>query len=114
MSAGTSDAVDEHWLDRWVGRGRAPGGSGAVQVVVIGLADGDGSWQVRVDDGVIAEVAPGAPEKADLTLTLPAPLASEVASGATTASAAFMQGRMKTAGDLGLVLDVLAAVDARS
>jgi hypothetical protein len=41
-------------------------------------------------------------------------VASEVASGATTASAAFMQGRMKTAGDLGLVLDVLAAVDSRS
>jgi SCP-2 sterol transfer family protein len=109
-----SDGVDEHWLDGWVGRGRAPGGSGAVQVVVMGMPDGEGSWQVRVDDGVIAEVAPGAPAKADLTLTLPLPLATEVAGGATTASAAFMQGRMKTAGDLGLVLDVLAAVDARS
>jgi hypothetical protein len=85
-----------------------------VQVVVTGLADGDGSWQVRVDDGVVAEVAPGAVKNADLTLTLPAALAGEVASGATTASAAFMQGRMKTAGDLGLVLDVLAAVDSRS
>lgn len=109
-----SGAVDDGWLDGWVGRGRAPGGSGAVQVVVTGLPDGDGSWQVRVDDGVVAEVAPGKPAKADLTLTLPAPVANEVASGATTASAAFMQGRMKTAGDLGLVLDVLAAVDARS
>jgi putative sterol carrier protein len=102
------------WLDGWVGRGRAPGGSGAVQVVVTGLPDGDGSWQLRVHDGVVAEVAPGAAKGADLTLTLPAPVASEVASGATTASAAFMQGRMKTAGDLGLVLDVLAAVDSRS
>ena len=109
-----SDAVDEHWLDAWIGRGHGPGGSGAVQVVVMGLADGEGSWQVLVDDGVVAEVAPGAPAKADLTLTLPAPLAGEVASGATTVSAAFMQGRMKTAGDLGLVLDVLAAVDSRS
>ena len=107
-------SVDEHWLDGWVGRGRAPGGSGAVQVVVTGLPDGDGSWQVRVDDGVVAEVQPGKPAKSDLTLTLPVAVADEVASGATTASAAYMQGRMKTAGDLGLVLDVLAAVDARS
>lgn len=105
--------VDPGWLDGWVGRGRGPGGSGAVQVVVTGLPDGDGSWQLRVDDGVVTEVQAGAPAKADLTLTLPVALASEVASGALTASAAFMQGRMKTAGDLGLVLDVLAAVDSR-
>jgi putative sterol carrier protein len=108
-----SDAVDEHWLDGWVGRGHAPGGSGAVQVVVMGLADGEGSWEVRIDDGVVVEVGSGTPAKPDVTLTLPAPLAGEVAGGATTVSAAFMQGRMKTAGDPGLVLDVLAAVDAR-
>ncbi|HLM18485.1 MAG TPA: SCP2 sterol-binding domain-containing protein [Acidimicrobiia bacterium] len=113
MSTGASDAVDEHWLDGWVGRGRAPGGSGAVHVVVTGLPDGAGSWHVRVDDGVVAEVAVGAPPNPDLTLTFPAALASEVASRTSTASAAFMQGRMKTAGDLGLVLDVLAAVDSR-
>ena len=107
-------SVHEGWLDGWVGRGHAPGRSGAVHVVVTGLPDGDGSWQVQVDDGVVAGVATGAPPAADLTLTLPAALASEVASGTSTASAAFMQGRMKTAGDLGLVLDVLAAVDSRS
>jgi putative sterol carrier protein len=107
-----SGAVDEHWLDGWVGRGRSPGGSGAVHVVVTGLPDGDGSWQVRVDDGVVAEVSPGAAKDAVLTLTMPAAIASAVAAGDTTVSAAFMQGRMKTAGDLGLVLDVLSAVDA--
>jgi len=106
--------LDAGWLDGWVGRGRAPGGSGAVQVVVTGLTDGDGTWQLRVDDGVVTEVAQGAPADAALTLTLPSAVAAEVASGALSASAAFMQGRMKTAGDLGLVLDVLAAVDSRS
>ena len=50
----------------------------------------------------------------DLTLTLPSAIADAVAGGELTASAAFMQGRMKTAGDLGLVLDVLAAVDSRA
>jgi hypothetical protein len=85
-----------------------------VEVVVTGLPDGDASWQVRVEDGVVTEVVPGAVKGAELTLTLPAPIAEAVADGETTASAAFMQGRMKTAGDLGLVLDVLAAVDSRS
>jgi hypothetical protein len=107
-------SLDEGWFDGWVGRGRAPGGSGAVQVVVTGLPDGDASWQVRVEDGVVAEVAPGSVNGAALTLTFPATIAAAVAYGETTASAAFMQGRMKTAGDLGLVLDVLAAVDSRS
>jgi hypothetical protein len=106
-------SVAEGWLDGWVDRGRTPGGSGVVQVVVTGRPGGDASWQVRVDDGVVAEVAPGAPAHADLTLTFPAAVAHDVASGALTPSAAFMQGRMKTAGDLGLVLDVLAAVDSR-
>jgi len=109
-----ADGVGDGWLDGWVGRGRAPGGSGAVQVVVTGLPDGDATWQVRVDDGVVSEVAPGAPPSTDLTLTLPAAVAGAIAEGDLAPSAAFMQGRMKTAGDLGLVLDVLAAVDARS
>ena len=106
--------VEAGWLDGWVGRGHAPGGSGAVQVVVMGLPKGEDTWQVQLDDGVVTEGVAGAPATADLTLTLPAPLAGEVAGGALTVSAAFMQGRMKTAGDLGLVLDVLAAVDSRS
>ena len=105
-------SVQDGWLDAWVGRGRAPGGSGAVQVVVTGRADGDGSWQVRIDDGVVTDVATGAPAAPDLTLTLPVAVADAVADGELTASAAYMQGRMKTAGDLGLVLDVLAAVDS--
>jgi putative sterol carrier protein len=110
--------LEPGWLDGWVGRGRAPGGSGSVQVVVTGLSDGDGAWLVRVADGVVVEVAPGtgapgAAAAADVTLTLPVTVAEEIVGGSSTASAAFMQGRMKTAGDLGLVLDVLAAVDSR-
>jgi hypothetical protein len=105
--------VSDGWLDGWVGKGRSPGGSGDVQVVVTGLPDGDGSWQVQVTDGVVAAVTAGTVKGAALTLTLPAAVADAVADGETTVSAAFMQGRMKTAGDLGLVLDVLSAVDAR-
>lgn len=101
----------DDWLDGWQGRGRAPGLSGAVQVVVTGLPDGDASWQARVEDGVVVEVVSGAPATSDLTLTLPVAIADAIADGELTASAAFMQGRMKTAGDNGLVLDVLAAVD---
>jgi hypothetical protein len=113
MSAGSSGGLTDDWLDGWVGREHSPGGSGVVHVVVTGLAGGDGSWTLEVVGGVVAAVAAGVPDTPDVTLTLPAALAHEVASGALSASAAYMQGRMKTAGDLGLTLDVLAAVDSR-
>jgi hypothetical protein len=101
----------EGWLDSWIGRGSAPGASGSVQVVVTGAPDGDSTWQVQLVDGVVESVAPGVGTDPDLTLTVPVALAQELGSSALTPSAAFMQGRMKTAGDAGLVLDVLAAVD---
>ena len=107
------DVVTDDWFAGWKGHGRAPGRSGSVQVVVTGLADGDASWHARLEDGVVVEIGPGAPADPDVTLTLPAPVAQAVAAGSLSPSAAFMQGRMKTAGDPGLVLDVLAAVDAR-
>ena len=55
----SGDAVlDQGWLDGWVGRGRAPGGSGAVQVVVTGLGDGDDepfrrSWGEMMPRGIV-------------------------------------------------------------
>jgi hypothetical protein len=107
------DVVSDGWLDPWNGRGRPPGGSGTVEIVVTGLAEGDRSWHLRLADGVVVDVGAGgdATGSADVTLTLPAPVAEAVARGTLAASEAFMQGRMKTAGSQGLVLDVLAAVD---
>jgi alkyl sulfatase BDS1-like metallo-beta-lactamase superfamily hydrolase len=99
------------WPETWSGRGRAPGGSGIAQVVVTGGPDGDGTWTLTLADGVVTGVAAGAAEAADVVLTVPAAVAEEIAGGSLAASAAFMQGRMKTAGHNGLVLDVLAAVD---
>jgi alkyl sulfatase BDS1-like metallo-beta-lactamase superfamily hydrolase len=109
-----SDVVTEGWLDPWMGRGRSPGGSGVVAVIVTGLPDGQSIWQARLEDGVVVAVEAGAPGTTDLTLTVSLAIAEAIASGSLTPSAAFMQGRMKTAGDQGLVLDVLAAVDGSS
>ena len=50
----------------------------------------------------------GAPASADLTLTLTDSDARAVLSGALAPSVAFMQGRMKVAGAMGPLLDLLA------
>jgi putative sterol carrier protein len=49
-----------------------------------------------------------------VTLTASYPDASAMAGGGLDPSVAFMQGRLKTAGDPGFVLDLLASVAARA
>jgi len=53
-------------------------------------------------------VAPGPADGPDASLTLTVEDARAVLSGDLDPSVAFMQGRMKVAGTMGLVLDVLA------
>jgi len=107
-----SSSLSDDWLAAWVGAGRKPGASGTVQVVVSGDAGGAGGvgpWAVRVDDGVVAEVASGPATEPDATLTIAYDDAIAIADGALDPAVAFMRGQLKTAGDPGLVLDVLAA-----
>ena len=109
-----SEFLDDEWIAAWIGRGAAPGPTATVQVVVTGASEGDGKWHVRLDDGVVAEAAAGTVAAPDLTLTVAYPEGAAMAAGELDPSVAFMQGRMKTAGDPGLVLDVLAgAAQAR-
>ena len=103
-----AEFLSEEWIASWVGRGNAPGASGTVQIVVTGAPGGDGKWYFRLDDGVVAEAAAGTQAAPDLTLTVGYAEGAAMAAGELDPSVAFMRGRMKTAGDPGLVLDVLA------
>jgi hypothetical protein len=106
--------LTEAWVAGFVGRGPPPGPTGTLQVVVTGAPDGDGKFHARVDDGVVAEAALGSRPAPDVTLTASYPDVSAMAAGDLDPSVAFMQGRLKTAGDPGLVLDLLACVAAHS
>ena len=109
-----AESLPDDWLDGWVGAGHTPGGSGTVQIVVTGadLPNG-GKWYVRLDDGVVAEAVSGTTASPDVTLTLSHLDAVAIAGGGLDPGVAFMRGQMKTAGDPGLVLDVLAAAASR-
>ena len=108
-----AEFLSDEWVAGLVGAGSSPGPTGTLQVVVTGAPDGDGKWHARIDDGVVAEAALGARPAPDLTLTVTYPDGAAMAAGELDPSVAFMQGRLKTAGDPGLVLDVLAGA-ARS
>jgi SCP-2 sterol transfer family len=109
-----AELLSEEWVAGFVGVGAAPGPTGTFQVVVTGAPDGEGKWHARVDDGVVAESALGARPAPDVTLTLSYADATAIAAGELDPSVAFMQGRLKTAGDPGLVLDLLAGAARRT
>ncbi len=98
------------WLAALLDRGSAPGPSLTVQSIVTGGVDGDAEAALRLDDGVVVEAASGALAAPDVTLTATSADAATMAAGELDPSVAFMQGRMKTAGDPGLLLELLAHV----
>lgn len=95
--------LSAEWID--VVRGVGPTvGDTSVECSVTGGPDGDVKLHALRD-----EVALGALDEPDVSLTLPYAEAMAIARGELEPSVAFMQGRMKTAGDPGRLLDLLAA-----
>ena len=80
------------------------GGPGGDRVVVSRWVDGCPVEVVDAGAGVV-----DVDVDVDVTLTLPAAEAGEVAAGRLSPSVAYMQGKLKTSGDPGLVLQLLAA-----
>ncbi len=106
------------WLsDDWFDRVRAlasglparPGLSGRVQQHVTGGPDGDLACYWVLEDGRLTSAATGTVDAPDLTLSLSWSDAAAVQSGTLDPSVAFMQGRMKVAGSMALVLELLPA-----
>jgi putative sterol carrier protein len=70
---------------------------------------GDTRFSAVVVDGELRELASGGLPDADVSLTLPLEDAVAMQQGELAPSVAFMQGRMKTAGDPGKLLELLRA-----
>lgn len=115
--------LSEEWVAAWqaacAGLPEAPGASGRLQVVVTGAgAGGDVVWWLDFADGRAVGGGRGGPaldpDEAGpgglplVALTVPRPVAAAVARGELELSAAFMQGRAKTAGDQAALLRLLA------
>ena len=95
--------LSAEWLDTV--RAVAPSvGETTVECSVTGGPDGE--VKLHAKEG---EVGFGGLTAADISLTVPYADAIAIARGELEPSVAFMQGRMKTAGDPGKLLDVLAS-----
>ena len=92
----------QDWLDALVARGgEAPASalSATVQFIVTGAPGGEARYVLRFEDGRVVNAERGSLD-ADVTFTQTYPDAQQMQDGDFDASAAFMQGRMKFAGDM--------------
>lgn len=99
-------AGSEPAVDPIAGLPPLEGVTATVALQVNGVGGGDRSVIGRWVEGRPVEAA-GA--EARVTFSISAADAEEVASGRLSPSVAFMQGRLKTSGDPGLVIAILAA-----
>jgi len=85
-----------------------------VEMAVLGVAGGDVRYHRSYRGGRVVDAGLGPAGAPDVTFTLPQADAREVLAGRLDPSVAFMQGRLKTAGSNGMVLEVLAAWSSSS
>lgn len=84
-----------------------PGASARIQHVVSGAPDGDVDYYWVVEDGHLIDSGLGVLDATEITLTMKYGDAREMHSGRLDPSAAFMQGRLKAAGDMGKFLALM-------
>lgn len=70
--------------------------------------DGDVGVHVAVSGGPDGDVKLGDPATAELTLTVPAAEVAAIVDGSLDPNVAFMQGRLKSSGDTGVLFRLLA------
>jgi putative sterol carrier protein len=96
--------LSQEWLDELrvlaEGQPSRPGASAQLQYVVTGGPDGEVKYYWILEDGKLLEAALGNAPEADITLTRTYEDSVKVQQGELDSNAAFMQGRMKVAGDM--------------
>lgn len=75
-----------------------------IQQVVTGAPEGDIRYAVLIRNGAV-ELRPGDDAGADVTITEDWDTATAVASGSMSAPTAFMTGRIRVGGNVGVLLD---------
>jgi putative sterol carrier protein len=109
--------LSQEWLDETRALAAAQpvheGASARIQYVIGGGPDGDVKYSWVVENGILLESHLGTMAEPDFTVTAPYDQWLRIAQGDLDASAAFMQGIMKVAGDMGRFLRLLPLTQSR-
>ncbi len=102
------DFLSAEWIDAMAAAASTAavgpaGGDLVVQHVVTGASTGEVAWVVRVQDGKLS-VDTGHDPDPSITFTLDAATAAAIQSGHQSAQAAFMSGRLRLDGDVGVLV----------
>jgi alkyl sulfatase BDS1-like metallo-beta-lactamase superfamily hydrolase len=103
--------LSQEWLDQ--GRKLAesqperPGASARMQYVVTGGPDGEIKYYWVLENGKLNESSRGEIGDADFTMTMTYEDSVKVQKGELDANAAFMQGRVKVAGNMGKLMTLM-------
>jgi alkyl sulfatase BDS1-like metallo-beta-lactamase superfamily hydrolase len=106
-----SKYLSQEWLDETREMAGSqpdrPGASARMQYVVSGGPDGDIKYYWVLQDGKLLESSLGEIDDADFTMTLTFDDSVKVQKGELDANAAFMQGRMKVAGNMAKLMQLM-------
>ncbi len=109
------------WLSQeWFDEARAlgadqpdrPGASARMQYEITGGPDGDVQYYWVLEDGHLIESTRGVLDDAEVTLTVTWADAVAIQKSELDANVAFMQGKVKVAGNMGIVLALLPITNA--
>jgi alkyl sulfatase BDS1-like metallo-beta-lactamase superfamily hydrolase len=103
--------LSSEWMDETrvlaEGQPERPGASARMQYVVTGGPEGDIHYYWVLEDGKLLESSIGDVADADFTMTLSYADSVKVQQGELDANAAFMQGRMKVAGNMAKLMQLM-------
>jgi alkyl sulfatase BDS1-like metallo-beta-lactamase superfamily hydrolase len=103
--------LTQEWLDEARALAQTmperPAASARIQYLVAKGPDGDVAYWWRLEDGILRESALGRIDEPDVTLSLSYEDATKIQRGDLDMNAAFMQGRMKAAGDMGKLMTLM-------
>ena len=103
--------LSQEWLDE--GRKLSdefperPGASARMQYVVTGAPEGEVKYYWVLENGKILESTLGEDPSADFTITTTYEDSKKIQDGELDANAAFMQGRMKVAGNMAKLMSLM-------
>lgn len=84
-----------------------PGATARMQYKITGAPDGDVTFHTVIENGKMLENALGDDPQAEFTMTVGYDDFTQISKGELDANAAFMQGRMKVAGNMGKLMSLM-------
>ena len=103
--------LSQEWLDLQKKLGQEfperPGATARMQYKVTGSPDGDVTFYTVIDNGKIVENALGEDPQAEFTMTVGYDDFAKTSKGELDANAAFMQGKLKVAGNMGKLMSLM-------